>query len=199
MGVELERSERREITTGERLASRARGHTLSAYSQATRELYGEEWQRRLASQLPKHVQVKLDQPPEWIPVEYAIAWMDAVWEGPMRQDRTELVRFVDRVLDHGFGREKRLLLTIATPPGVVRRASELWRGEMSDGRVVSYGTSPTSARFVLYDHPFLEHPLWREITAETFRYAVALAGAKDAIEQHEGDLGQPLVVNVSWS
>lgn len=196
MGVELERSERREITTGERLASRVRGHTLSALRQATRELYGDEWHRELASQLP--VQAKLDQPPHWIPVEYAIAWMDGVWEGPMRQDRAQLAPFVDRVLDHGFGRVKRLLLTIATPQGVVRRASELWRDEMSDGRVVSYGTSPTSARFVLYDHPFLDHPLWREINAETCRYAVALAGAKDAVEQHEGDVGEPLVVNLSW-
>lgn len=195
---ELERNRRPEITTGERLTSRVRGHTLPALSEASRELFGDDGHRALLDRLPSPIHAKLQSPPEWVSLELVIAWIEAAWEGPLRQDHAQLARLVDRTLDLGFGRVRRLLLTIATPHGVVRRASELWRGEMSDGRLVTYGTSPTSARFVLHDHPFLEHPLLRTLTAESFRHAIVLAGAKDAVAEHAGEVGQPLVVNLSW-
>lgn len=198
MGAELEKS-RSEVSTGERVASRVRGHTMLAFREAARELFGEQGLTRIGSRLPTSMLTRIDQRSEWVPAEFVVAWAEAAWDCLLAHDEVALARYIDRMIDLGFGRVRRLLLAIATPQGVVRRATELWRGELTDGRLVSYGTSPTSARMVLHDHPFLESALLRAIVAEAFRYSLALAGAKDAVAHHEGELGGPLVVSLSWS
>lgn len=197
MGAELERRHDG-FTTGERMASRVRGHTLTAFFAALRELHGERTAFAMMAELPPRVRAATEREAEWLPLEFVVAWLEAAWEGPLARDHAALVRCVDRMMELGFGRVRRVLLAIATPQGVVRRASELWRGELSDGRMVSYSTSATSARFVLYEHPFLENQLTRDVSAEAIRYALALAGAKNARVVAGGALLEPLVLDISW-
>jgi hypothetical protein len=199
MGAELEKSQSAVgLATGERIASRVQGHTLLALLEATRELYGESWVARLGSHLPSSMLTRLRERSDWIPVEYVMAWFEAAWDGPLVQDEAALRRFVDRIIDLSFGRVRRLLLSIVPPHGIVRRGPELWRGELSDGRFVSYATSPTSAHVAIYEHPLLDSAVMRLVTVEALRYSLSLSGAKDLVAHHEGGLGEPLVISMSW-
>ncbi|MBI2389801.1 MAG: hypothetical protein HYV09_09435 [Deltaproteobacteria bacterium] len=181
------------------LSDRVRARALAGVREATRELHGAAAVDHVLSQLSDEQRASIAFEREWVPVELLEAWVAALWDGPLGQDPVAFRRCVDRGLDHGFGRVKKTLLAIATPHGIVRRASELWRGDFTDGRLVAFSTSPTSATLTLHEHCSLSSPLMRELTAESFRYVVQLAGARNAVERHEGAIGAPLVVHVSWS
>jgi hypothetical protein len=46
----------------------------------------------------------------WVPERYAVAWYEAVWRGPAREQHASFVRFVETILDLGFGRVRRIML-----------------------------------------------------------------------------------------
>lgn len=190
---------RDEVSSGERLASRTRGHTLTSLVEATRELHGERAVTDMLAVLPSHVRRALDEKPDWVPVEFIVVWFEMMFERALGRDSNELARLVRRTLDLGFGRVRRVLLGIATPTWVIRKAPELWRGEHSDGRLVPFATGPTSVRVTLHDHPFLDSAVAREATVESLRYPLVLAGAKNAVARHEGAVGEPLIVAIDWT
>lgn len=180
------------------LSDRVRARAVNGLREATREVYGAAEVDRVLASLTDEQRASLQFEREWVPVSLMEAWVAALLEGPGAHDRAAFRRCVDRGLDLGFGRVKKTLLAIATPHGIVRRASELWRGEFTEGRVVAFSTSPTSASLTLHDHCTLASPLMREVVAETFRRALELAGARDAVERHSGEPGSPLPILVSW-
>jgi hypothetical protein len=135
---------------------------------------------------------------DWVAIDSIVTVCERAWRGPLGHDRETLRTWSDRMMDHGFGLARKLLLAIATPSGLLRRAGELWRDEFSDGRLIAYNTSPTSAIASLHDHVFLDTELMRTIIAETFRYSLQLTGAKGAREVHEIAANGALVVRLSW-
>jgi hypothetical protein len=185
--------------SGQRIAVAryARGRTMRALVQATRDLYGEEAVAQISVAMPEAARADLDED-AWVPLEHIIRWCELAWDGPLRREPRALVTFVDRMMDHGFGRVRRLLLAVATPAGLVRRAGDLWREEFSNGRLVAYATSPNAAAITLHDHAFMETELMRAVIAESFRYALQLSGATDAREEHEIHSNGALLVKISW-
>ena len=173
------------------LAKRARARTLRAFAQATREMFGEHVERALMESLPS-------ADGEWVDVEAVVAICERAWRGPLGHDEEQLRVWTDRMMDRGFGLARKLLLAIATPSGLLRRAGDLWRDEFTTGRLVAYNTSPTTALATLHDHIFLETELMRAVVSETFRYSVQLTGAKDVREVHEIAANGALVVHLSW-
>lgn len=200
MGAEASRDEVevREDASGERASTnlrRGRAHILQGVAHATRELRGDDALARAMSELPSEIGDSLTRPAdEWVPVEHIVSFIEATL-GPL--DDAKLRESVRLTMDHKWSRARRLLLAIATPSGIVRRASELFRQDFSDGRAVAYMTSPCSAVVTLHDHHFAETPLLRTIAAETVRYALQLSGATDVTEHHTDDDG-PLVVRLTW-
>lgn len=188
-----------DAVSGERIAVArcARGRTARAFARATRELYGDAAVAEIVAALPDGARGAIEED-AWIPIEHIIRFCELAWDGPLAHDRVELARWVDRMMDHGFGRVRKLLLAIATPAGVLRRASDLWREEFTDGRLVAYTTSPTTAAVSLYDHVFIDTELMRNVIAESFRYALRLSGATDAREEHTIDSNGALLVQITW-
>lgn len=183
---------RHDAVSGERIAiaSRTRARTVDAFAAATRELLGESAAREVMADLSP-----IDG--EWAPTADVVEICERAWR-LMHGDVSLRNAWADRMIDHGFGRVRKLLLAVATPAGLLRRAGELWRDEFSDGRLIAYTTSPTSATASLHEHAFVETALMRDIISETFRYTLTLTGARDAREVHEIHANGTLVIRLSW-
>ena len=188
----------RDDASGQRLAlgTAARARALQGAMHATREVLGEAaYARLLAEVSPSPGSVLNLAADEWIPLEHLAVWCEA----SLRDAGPAMVRpFVDRMMRDAFGRVRRVLLQIATPHGVLRRSSELWREDFSGGRLVAYATSPNTAIATLYEHRLLDSAVLRAMVAESFCYTLRLSGAIDATEEHGGDAGAPLLVRISW-
>ncbi len=195
-----------ESDSGERPVATAsvRGGTLAACRDATRDLFGADGLAAVHDALRdgpcrEALERRL---PDWVPDAWAIAWCEAAWSGPIARDHEALGRWVRRMIDRGFGLRQRLLLSIATPSGVVRRAHDLWRSEQSHGRVVPVAAAPTGlghdAVLTLHEHAYTEHPVTRDVVAESFRNILERAGAADCVEEHERDAAPTLGVRLRW-
>lgn len=189
---------RHDFVSAERhVVSCVRGRTVRAFAAASRDMFGEAATRELIATLPEAARADVDEQ-DWVPAEYVTWWCERAFEGPLGRDPAKLRAWACRMIDHGFGRFRRLLLTIATPAGLVRRAGDLWREEFNQGRLVAYTTSPGSAIASLHDHVFLAKDVTRDLLAETFRYNVELAGGRGAREQHTLHANGALIVELSW-
>jgi hypothetical protein len=178
----------------------ARGSVIHGFREAARELWGEGALGLVAERLPLATRVAtLDHmvlPFEWLPLEHAIAWHDAVWSGPARAEEAELSRFIARSIDLGFGRFKSAFFANVTPARLVERAQELWRYQHTHGEV-SVVIDGTTGTVVLRDHPYVGHATSRRVTAETYRHIVTLGGGRD-VKTAWGVSGVTLVVQLSW-
>lgn len=136
--------------------------------------------------------------PRWVPERYFVEWFTAAFEGPCGGDTMRFAKLADEITECGFGRAKKLLLSLASPWLVLRRADALWRGEHTHGRLVVARLAENAARMVLSDHPFTETALLRDGISEAFRYILALSNAKSPVETHALVDGA-LHVHLHWS
>ena len=121
---------------------------------------------------------------QWLPERYVMAWYEAVWEGPAGRSNADYLTFLDRMMDNGFGRVRKLFLAMATPHLLAAKAAELWRHDHSTGDLVTERTSDSSATMILRDHAYLATPLSRLSIAEICRYAVSLSHVDDVAVTH---------------
>lgn len=201
MGAEATRDDvaANEDASGERLATsvrRARAHVFHGYASAARKVLGDVVHERVLRELPPEVADSFAHPgDDWIPIDHIAMYCEAAFAG--RDD--ECVREASRLaVDHGLPRARRLMLSVATPHGMVRRSSDMFRENFSDGRMVAYATSPCSAVITIYEHRFNESALLRTLAAESMRYMLEVSGAADATEHHDADGSTPLVVRFTW-
>ncbi len=185
----------------------ARGSVIHGFRAALVDLWGEEALASLAARLPLETRVAtIDDmvlPFEWVPLEHVIAWHDALWTGPCAVDEHALARLVGRSIELGFGRFKSAFFTNVTPDRLVARAPELWRWQHTHGEL-SAVVDGESGVVTLKDHPYVEEPTSRRITAESYRYIVTMAGGHDVRAAWGDRLTGPssrareLVVQLSW-
>lgn len=201
MGAEASRDDVAPIedASGERIATsvrRARAHVFHGYAHATRTLLGDAAHERVLRELGPEVADSLAHPgDDWVPIEHLARYCELVLAGLDDERLREVSRLA---VDHGLPRARRLLLTVATPHGLLRRSSEMFRENFNDGRMVAYATSPCSALITMYEHRFNESALLRTLAAESMRYMLQLSGAADATEHHDADASTPLVVRFTW-
>ena len=116
----------------------ARGTNFIASKRAVLDLWGDEGLRIVTALLPNDarrataeaVVITADQ---WLPERYGQAWFDAVWNGPAKRAIPEFRRFIDKRIDNGFGRVRRMLLQVATPSTLAPRVPALWRNDHTHG------------------------------------------------------------------
>ena len=178
----------------------ARGSVIHGFRAAAVELWGEGGLALVGERLPLATRMAtLDAmvlPFEWVPLEHAVAWHDAVWAGPARADEGELSRFIARSIDLGFGRFKSAFFSNVTPERLVDHAQDLWRYQHTHGEV-SVAIDGTTGTVVLRDHPYVGHAASRRVTAETYRHIVTMTGGRD-VRTAWGVSGVTLVVQLSW-
>lgn len=202
MGAEATRDDvaPNEDASGERLATtvrRVRAHIFHGYAFAARKLLGDDAHERVLGALGPDVADSLAHPSDdWVPIDHLASYCETVFANLDE----ECVREASRLaVDHGLPRARRLLLTVATPHGMLRRSSDMFREYFHDGRMVAYATSPCSAVVTMYEHRFNESRLLRTLAAESMRYMLQLSGAADATEHHDdGEASTPLVVRFTW-
>jgi hypothetical protein len=166
---------------------------------AASELYGADGLRAISERLPADARrlvdsALLDEP--WLPERFVMAWQEAVWAGPAKLDDANFRFFIQRVIDLGFGRVRRLLVNLVTPATLCTRAAELWHEEHTHGTIAA---EPRGQEVLirLCEHPYTERPISRMVLAEGFRYAASLTRAKSVTEVHRMD-GDTLEVRLNW-
>ncbi len=156
---------------------------FSAMRQAVVDLWGEDGLHAVARALPKNIRdATLDVPiiaEEWLPATAAMAWFEAVWEGGAQRKGELFGAFVDRQTEVGFGRVRRLLLSYATPPLVIARATKLWRDDNSAGELVAIPDTLNRVIVELRDHVYATTPLARLTITEFLRCVLRRCRARN--------------------
>lgn len=180
---------------------RARGTILASFREAAVELWGAEGLAQIAAALPAEVRAdtvdRIVVHLEWLPERYVMSWYEAVWNGPAARAAPSFARFLDRMMDRGFGRVRKLFLSLVTPATMLDKAPDLWRHDHTHGELTiehSVGT----AKVRLQDHPYTTTPLARIAIAEIYRYCLSLGRARDVTETHYTDDQGALVLTLKW-
>lgn len=197
--AELEIVDQEPSITGEMCA---RGTILMAFREAAMELWGEAGLRELGQRLPEAARVETLEISTvnlaWVPEAYVLAWYDAVWHGPCEKRRDAFRKFLNCMMDHGFGRVRKAFLSLAQPPTILNRAPGLWRHDHTHGELTVESLESESARVRLSNHPYTATSLACLATAEIYRYCVTLCRAKNVTELHYREAGGSLVVRLRW-
>lgn len=175
--------------------------SLIGFRSACEKLWGEAGYKRVCGDLPEDVRKRtagLMPLPEWIPVDDLVAWHFAVWNGITQKDERRFTEHVRATVDQGFGRVKRMLLSLATPHTLAPRVGPLWNDEYSTGTLDSANLEDHSVELWLRGHPYVEIALMRSVIAEVYRYVSSLTRAENVTSVHTVRDGALLVV-LRWS
>jgi hypothetical protein len=175
--------------------------SLIGFRAACAEMWGLDGVRTIAEHLSPDVRERtagLRPLPDWIPLEDLIGWHVAVWNGPARRDEKVMMEHARRTVDQGFGRVKRLLISMATAHTLAPRVAALWNDEYSTGFLDATLLEPTSVTLVLHDHPYVGHALMRTVIAEVFRYVLSMSRTKNVTSVHAVRDGRLMVV-LRWT
>jgi hypothetical protein len=185
------------LTTDE---PRSHGTSFVSSIAAARHLWGEHALSAIAERLkPDTRRVTLQEPllaVSWYPSWMLIDWCQSVWDGPARQRESVYAAFVDRGLDLGWSKMRRVFVGMLTPGLLATRAAKEWRNEHTHGSVdVVLGERGGTATF--RDTPFVEVPVMQLTLAESFRHLASLSRISNVRESHCIDGGR-LVVDLVW-
>lgn len=181
---------------------RARRTIFTAFRRAAVDLWKEDGLRQIGAAMTDEARKRCIDPvvigEEMLPERFVLEWYECAWAGPAGRNRDAYNRFLDRMMDHGFSRVRKLLLGMANPTIVARKSPELWRHDHTHGELTTRPLSERSSEFRLTDHPYLETPLARSSIAEIYRYALSLARANDVQARHRLEDERTLVVHIEW-
>jgi hypothetical protein len=173
-----------------------------AHREAAEVVWGKGGIADIARRLPEAARRAVIEPvvitEPWLPERHIVSWHEAAWEGPCRRDTTELYRYLHAVLDCGFGRIQRLLVTLVTPAALFSRGESLWKNDHSHGDFKATLTGDRAGVIRLRDHPYVTSPFLRRSTAETYRYVGSLTRCRAIRESHTLDPDGTLVVRLDW-
>ncbi len=174
---------------------------VSALRSAAVELYGEPGLQALGARMTpdcKRLTIDAVQVPSiWLPERLVIEWYQVVYGGPAKAEMPAFNRYLDKMIDHGFGRVRKALLNLLTPPKLLEKARDLWRHDHTHG-IFKVDIKPNSAIITLREHPYVADDLSRAAIAEIYRHCVNLSRTKVVSEKHAFSDGV-LQVDLAWS
>jgi hypothetical protein len=175
--------------------------SLIGFRTACEKMWGESGYQRVCGDLPPDVRERtagMLPLPDWIPVDDLVAWHVAVWNGITRRDERLFTQHVRATVDQGFGRVKRVLISLATPHSLAPRVVAIWSDEYSTGTLEADSLEERSVHLILRNHPYVEIPLMRTVMTEVYRYVLSLTNADNVTAVHAVREGA-LVVILRWS
>ena len=176
---------------------------LAAFREAAGKLWGRDGLVEIGANMSADCRADVLEPlvlkHTWYPERYTMEWYDAAWAGPGARRREAFLQLIDRMMDAGFGRVRKVLVGLASPHTVIAKAAELWRHDHTHGSLVvdRFDRADRAAGATLTDHVYVETPLSRLAIAEVFRYAVSLA-ARGRVEQTHFMSEGSLRVRLTW-
>jgi len=178
-----------------------RGTVWIAFREAAADLWGEEAVQEILEQLPdeaRHADGGILHAFDWYPTRWLLTWLEVTLAGPAQGDQEIYNQYLARTVDLSFGRVRRALLKIATPPLLARRAAELWRHDHSHGSIEIARLEERVLTGTLSDHPFTETPLGRASITEVLRTLLSLARAHNVRATHQIEGDQRLAIRFTW-
>jgi len=134
----------------------------------------------------------------WMPEHYVTDWFEAAFGGPAQSNAAVFRTFLDRMMDHGFGRVRSFFLSMVTPQMLIQKAPDLWRHDHSCGELIVQTIAEQHCVVLLRNHVYTKTPLSRLAIAEIYRYVLALSRAAGVEETHRVDDDGQLNVRISW-
>jgi hypothetical protein len=134
----------------------------------------------------------------WMPEHYVTDWFEAAFGGPAQSNAAAFRTFLDRMMDHGFGRVRSFFLSMVTPQMLIQKAPDLWRHDHSCGELIVQTIAERHCVVLLRNHVYTKTALSRLAIAEIYRYALALSRAAGVEETHRLDDDGQLNVRISW-
>lgn len=179
----------------------ARGTIFIGFRKSATDLWGPKVLTQLRAKMPEDTaKAALDGvvvSTDMLPERHVMAWYSAAMEGPCGNDPAEFARFLDRMMDHGFGRVRKALLALATPALLARKCADLWRHDHTHGTLTA-DVHDNHLFFTLTDHTYLQSSLSRTAIAEIYRYACSLARAKNVTAASAMTPDRALRVRIEW-
>jgi hypothetical protein len=181
--------------------SLARGTVFGGLRQAALDVFGEAGFAVLVHALPADVRAatvdSLIVAVGWYPERYVMAWFEAAFQDAASHDEAQFHTFLDRMMDHGFGKIRRALLRLASPDMLLGQAATLWSHDHSHGSLTAQ-VQRGSACLTLRNHVYTTQPISRAAVTEIYRYGVALTGVRQVLAMHEIQADGSLRVNLRW-
>lgn len=178
----------------------ARGMILVGFRDAVRTLWGDSGLEQIRRLLPEEVRRETVErqvlPVEWLPERYVMAWYDAAFRGPAGESWKQFAAFLDKMMDLGFGRVRKLLIGAISPETMLDKAVDLWRHDHTHG-VLRIQVSGQTAVATLQDHPYTTTAVSRFAIAEIYRYCLSLSRAHDVVMEHKHEAGS-VHVHLKW-
>ena len=178
-----------------------RGTVWIAFREAAQDMWGDEGFRAIVERLPEDARAAegtMVSSLDWYPTRWLLAWLEAALEGPALGSTSVYHGYLARTVDLSFGRVRRALLKIATPPLLAQRAADLWRHDHSHGAIVIERLEDRVLSGTLSDHPFTETPLGRASITEVLRVLLSLARARNVRASHQLDSDARLAIRFTW-
>lgn len=135
----------------------------------------------------------------WMPETYVLEWYRALWYGPCGSSRDAFRRFLDRMIDAGFGRVRKMLVALASPETILQKAPNLWQHDHSHGTLSVVAIEADSAKVSLTDHPYTETSIARVAIAEIYRYCLQLCRTGEVVEVHYREPNGTFIVCLRWA
>lgn len=180
----------------------ARKTLFIAHREAAEKLWGRDGLAAIGRRLPEDARAAMIDPvvitEPWLPERHLVSWHEVAWEGPCRRDTDEMYRYLHAVMDSGFGRIQRFMLTLITPATLFTRGEALWKHDHTHGDFRSRLTGTSTGVIQLRDHPYVTSPFLRRSIAESYRYAGSLTRCKAIHESHSVDPDGTLLVKIDW-
>ena len=180
----------------------ARGTLVAGALAAIAELWGAqgvaEVRHRLGAAARRAILDEIVLPVGWYPEEHFESLCEAVWSSLARHDVPVFETFIRRSIDHVWGRVHRMLMSLATPHLLARRAPALWRHDHTHGELaVELRERDGTVR--VRGYPYAPSSIMPRGQAESLRYILSHARVRDVRASHLVDVRGEFVVTLGWT
>ena len=107
------------------------------------------------------------------------------------------VAFIEKLCDNGFGRLRRMFLSLATPIMLASRAPDFWAYDHATGKMTTEEVEG-GVLVSITEHPYAESKACRSLMTEYVRHAFSLTRVKRVTASEDPERGKFGIV-VQWS
>ncbi len=180
---------------------RVRGTAFLGLRAAAEELWGAEGIRDIAQRLRPEVRAAVVDdivlPSTWLPEASLIELCSAAWTGPAGATEAAFSAFVGRSAFHGWGRFRKMLLGMATPPMLAARAPDLWKRDHTHGLLHS-DLLPDGSVTRLTGSAYGGDEFSRMLIFETFRQIMSMTRVKLTRAWHQYEPPDTIAMHMLW-
>jgi hypothetical protein len=182
--------------------SRARGSVAIGMKAAAVELWGNDVVLSLSNQLSADARAAIFDgvllPMDWVAEESILEFWRAAWEGPIAEREGPLASYVEKSVQHGWGRFHKVFVSLMTPALLAERAQKLWRHDHTHGRIEA-SMRGNSGVVRLVDHDYVRSTVGQRFIAASFHCIVAMSRASDVKSTYKLEERDVLTVRLSWT